>query len=205
MRQNEAMSLVIPVAHDYICPWCWIALHQVKRLEDQFGVSFDWLGYELLPDDLPWPDYAPAPAGDPRKTPTPSRMALAYAASGMEAPTAERPPKMRSHNALEAAEHAKTQGVFDAFNERMYRAFWEEGREINHMDVIRELGADLMDADALIEAVAEKRYADKIVPFDDAAYDAGIFNVPTYIIDGRKYAEEPYAVLEKAVLDALNR
>lgn len=199
------MSLVIPVAHDYICPWCWIALIQTQRLEEELGVSFDWTGYELMPENLPWGTPAAPVEPDPRRAPTPTRMELAYAASGMQPPTVVRPKQMRSHNALEAAEHAKAQGVFDVFNDRMYRALWEDGREISSLDVIRELGSDLMDGDELVRAVEEKRYNDKIVPFDDQAYAAGIFNVPTFTIDGKKYAEQPYAILERAILDVMNR
>jgi predicted DsbA family dithiol-disulfide isomerase len=205
VRQNEVMSLVIPVAHDYICPWCWIAFVQSQRFEREQGVSFDWLGYELMPENLPWGTSTPAPEPDPRRPLTPTRMQLAYAASGMEAPTVVRPKQMRSHNALEATEHAKTHGVQDIFVDRMYRAYWEEGRPISDLDVIRELGTDLMDGDELVLAVQEKRYNDKIVPFDDEAYAAGIFNVPTFFIGGEKYAEQPYAVLERALLNALNR
>ncbi len=194
------MSLVIPVAHDYICPWCWIALSQTKRLSEEFGVTFDWLGYELMPEELEWPDSpAPAAAPNPNRAPTPSRLDLALAAEGIVIPKVDKPKKMRSHNALQAAEHAKTQGVFDAFNERMYRAFWEQGKEINSVDVICELAEGLMDADDLRRAVEERRYKDKIVPFDDEAYAAGVYNVPTYFIGGEKYAEQPTRTLAEAI------
>lgn len=200
------MSIVIPVAHDYICPWCWIALSQTERLKKEFGVTFDWVGYELMPEELDWPDSpAPAAAANSRRAPTPSRLDLALAAEGIEVPKVDKPKKMRSYNALEAAEHAKAMDVFDAFNERMYRAFWEEGREINSLDVICELAGGLMDADDLRAAVESKRYKDKIVPFDDEAYEAGVYNVPTYFIGGEKFAEQPTRVLAEAIRKELGR
>ena len=35
------MSLIIPVAHDFICPWCWVGLLQVNRLKEEFPVDFE--------------------------------------------------------------------------------------------------------------------------------------------------------------------
>lgn len=192
--------MVIRVAHDYICPWCWIAVFQTKRLKEEFGVSFDWVGYELMPEELPWGDPAPKAPENPNRAATPSRLDLAYAAEGMEKPTAERPSKMRSHNALEATEFVKEHGDADGFIEAMYRALWEEGREINDLDVIREVAAGFVpDVEALVEAVKSKAYDGKIVKFDDGAYAAHVYNVPTYWIGDEKYAEQPYPVLAKAI------
>lgn len=194
----------ITVAHDIICPWCWIALHQVERLEAEFPVEVEWLGYELMPENLEWGPDSPDPEVDPRRAPTPSRLRLAYAAQGMEPPTAVRPRQMRSHNVLQALEHAKTTGEFKALNSRLYRALWEEGQEVNSLAVLRRLAeGTIADPDALIAQVEARAYTSKIVPFDDDAYAAGIFNVPTYMFGGRKLAEQPYVVLRKEVEDWL--
>lgn len=194
--------MTVTVAHDFLCPWCWIALAQVKQLQAEFpNVKFDWVGYELMPEALPWPEPAPpTPEVTTNRPKTPTRMDLAYAAQGMEAPTVERPKRMRSHNALEAVEYAKTEGVEEAFIEKMYRAFWEEGKEINNPAVIRELATGIIsNLDDLEAAIAEKRFNDRIVGFDDDAYAAGIYNVPTYIIEGERYAEQPITTLRKAL------
>src|SRR4051812_3806575 len=124
--------MTVPVAHDFICPWCWIGIFQAKRLKSDFGVELDWLAYELFPDELEWP--TPNPSSEPTNTSkpkTPTRMDLAWAAEQMEAPTVTRPKQMRTHNAHEAVEYAKTEGVADEFVEKLYRALWEEGKEIN--------------------------------------------------------------------------
>lgn len=193
--------MVIPVAHDYICPWCWIALFQTKELHREFGVTFDWKGYELMPEELPWGESAPVPQVETNRPKTPGRMTLAYYASGVVPPTGERPKRMRSHNALEATEFVKAAGGdVDAFIESMYRGYWEHGREINALDVIKELAdGNVSNPDQLVEAVIAKEFDDKIVKFDDDAYAAGVYNVPTYWIDGERYAEQPTAVLADAI------
>lgn len=191
--------MVIPVAHDVTCPWCWIGLHQARQLREEFGVSFDWLGYELMPEELPFEPAAPAPPENPDRPKTPSRLQLAYAAQGMERP---KPPPypMRAHNVLEALAHAKAEGVADEAIEAVYRAYWEEGLEVNREEVLAQvLQGVVPDVGAMLDAVRERRYADQIVPFDDSAYAKGVYNVPTFFIGGERYAEQPYAVLRAAV------
>ncbi|MCX7799595.1 MAG: DsbA family protein [Fimbriimonadales bacterium] len=197
------MAITIPVAHDYICPWCYIGLFQAKRLQEEFGVRIEWLGYELMPEELPWPDPKPAKEADPNRPPTPSRLDLALAAADLELPPVDRPKRMRSHHALEATEHAKELGCADAFVERLYRAYWEEGREINDPSVLAELARPLFDPEPMLGAIAERRYADRIVAFDDEAYSRGVFNVPTFFIGGERYAEQPYRKLAQAVRKVL--
>jgi predicted DsbA family dithiol-disulfide isomerase len=193
--------MTITVAHDFICPWCWIALFQVKRMTQEFGVEVDWVGYELFPEGMEWSVSAgSAPDNRPNRPVTPSRLQLAYAAEGMEPPTAERPKQMRIHNAMEAIEYAKTEGVANELVEKLYRAYWEEGREINSPQILQELAEGIVkDVPEMLRAVEEKRFNDKIVPFDDEAYAAGVYNVPTFFISGERYAEQPYAVLRKAL------
>lgn len=194
------MALVIPVAHDFSCPWCWIGLSQAKRLAAEFDVKFQWLGYELFPEELDWPEEsAPKPAVGSRPK-TPSRFALAMAAEGLGPLFPDRPGNMRTFRAHHALEFAKDHGCGDALLDRLYRAHWQSGLNINEPEVIRFLIAGLgLDWEALTAAVDEKRYRDRLVYFDDDAYASGVYNVPTFFINGEKFAEQPYSVLREAV------
>jgi predicted DsbA family dithiol-disulfide isomerase len=194
------MSLTIPVAHDFICPWCWVALFQVKRLEEEFGVKFDWVGYELFPEELEWPDW-PAPVPPPaNKPPVPSRLDFILIADDVKIPKVERPPKMRTYFAHQAVEYAKTEGVASEMVEKLYRGLWEDGQNINDVDVLLKLGQGIIkDANAYEMAIRERTFRDKIVGFDNEAYSKGVYNVPTYFIGEERYAEQPYAVLRDVV------
>jgi len=194
------MALTIPVAHDFICPWCWVGLFQAKRLEADFGATIDWVGYELFPDELEWPDWKPGAPAPENKPATPSRFDLMLAAEQMKMPTAERPHKMRTHNAHEAVEYAKTEGVANELNEILYRALWERGEEINNPEVILRLAkGTIKDLDALKSAIENRTFAANIIGFDDPAYALGVYNVPTFFINGKRYAERPYIALSEAV------
>jgi predicted DsbA family dithiol-disulfide isomerase len=196
--------MTIPVAHDFICPWCYIAIKQVRDLEREFpDVQFEWLGYELMPENLAWPEPStkePKPE-NPNKAKTPTRMELAYAASGVTPPTGDRNKRMRSHNALESVEWVKAEGgkVTD-WVEVLYDAYWERGEEINDLEVLKSLAEKFgLDAERMIEAIKSKQFNEKIVAFDDDAYAQHVYNVPTYWIGGEKYAEQPTSVLRAAI------
>jgi len=166
------------------------------------GLEFDWLAYELMPEELPWETAPPMPEVKSKRPRTPTRMDLAYAAQGMDRPTVTRPKQMRTHNAHEAAEFARTQGVLDAFVGRLYRAYWEEGNVIGDVEVITCLAEGLIDdLDGLREAILGRRFAEKITPFDDGAYATGVYNVPTFWIGEERYAEQPIRVLRTALLN----
>ena len=194
------MALIIPVAHDFICPWCWVGLIQAKRLMKEFGVEFEWLGYELFPEDMVWPD-SPAPIPPPsNKPPTPTRFEFIQLADGVKLPTVERPKKMRSYLAHQAVEFAKTEAVAQQLVERLYQAFWEEGREINNVEVLVEQAHGIVtDISGFEASIRDRRFKDKIVPFDAPAYALGIYNVPTFMIGDERLAEQPYSVIEAAL------
>ncbi|MBI1332894.1 MAG: thioredoxin domain-containing protein [Armatimonadetes bacterium] len=195
------MAIKIPVAHDFICPWCWVAIEQIRKLRQEFDIEIEWRGYELLPEwmeDLP----SESKTEPPNKPPLLSRFRFLLAADGLELPLVPKPPKMRSFNAHQAAEYAKTEGVQDAFIERLYDAFWKEGREINRPRVILQLAEGIIkDLDALANAIETKQFKANIVDFDDDAHANGVYNVPTFYIGEQRLAEQPYSVLRKAIAE----
>ena len=195
------MALTIPIAHDFICPWCWVGMIQAKRLKDEFDVTLEWRGFELFPDELEWPDSASADPPPANKPLTPTRFEFLLLNENLEMPKSERPKKMRTHNAHEAVEYAKTQGRADLMIQALYNAYWKEGKDINDPTVIAHLSRGILeDHESLATAIQERRYRDAIVGFDNDAYKAGVYNVPTFFIGGERYAEQPYSVLKKAVM-----
>jgi riboflavin biosynthesis pyrimidine reductase/predicted DsbA family dithiol-disulfide isomerase len=195
------MSLTIPVAHDFICQWCWIGFFQAKKLQLEFGVQIDWLGYELYPKEMVIEDSV-RKAEPANRPPTLSRFALLMAAEGMTLPLVPKPPKVRTYNAHQAVEYAKTEGVQDAIVEAIYRAFWEDGRDINRIETLCELAEGIVsDISAMKEAMLNDQFGDRVVDFDDAAFEAGVYNVPTFFIGDHRLAEQPFAAIRKAMVE----
>ncbi|MBC7809393.1 MAG: DsbA family protein [Akkermansiaceae bacterium] len=192
----------ITLWHDFLCPWCWVALIQAEKLKAEFGVTFDWRGAELFPPALNYKPGPPKPV-DPNAPPSPkTRFDLFVEAEGIVMPT-PRPPFVNMHPALLASEYvAVTQGAekADAFIAAVYRAYWENQADVADPAVLARL-AESVDVSAapLLESVRRDQYVENILGFDDDAYAAGIRHVPTFVFGGEeRLAEAPYTSLAHA-------
>ncbi len=193
-------NLVVRVAHDYLCPWCWVGFFQAQKLQREFPqITLDWQGYELLPEELgALPAHDPHPK-DPDAEPT--RFEL-FAASEGVALHERSIGIVRTHAPLEGAEWVKDKfpDKFDAYNEAVYRAFWERGDDISNLDILGNLIAgigidDRSDVRDFLSAVASKKYYEKIVRFDADAYAADVTHVPTFLFRGERCAEATYGTI----------
>lgn len=194
------MGPTIPVAHDFNCPWCWIGMFQARRLRRDFGVSIEWRGYELYPDDLELPGLPSERPSIPNRPETPKRIELALAAEGLDFIDLAKDSAIRTHRAHEAVEFAKLFGVQDELLDRIYIAYWRDDKDIDSTEELLNLSKGLIeDQQGLEKAIEEKRFADKIVRFNKPAYETGVFNLPTFWIGGERYAEQPYNVLSRAM------
>jgi predicted DsbA family dithiol-disulfide isomerase len=91
-----------------------------------------------------------------------------------------------SRLALEAAEFARDAGRYRAFHERMFRACFTEGRNIGDMNVILDVaGNSGLDATALTDALADRRYGQRVEDGSRRAREAGVTAIPTFIIEGQ--------------------
>jgi riboflavin biosynthesis pyrimidine reductase/2-hydroxychromene-2-carboxylate isomerase len=192
------MPTTIPVAYDFVCEWSWIGKFQARRLREEFGAEIDWRPYVLFPDG--GAEHQPplsAPSSD--RPSTPDRYELALAAEGLEFPSTW-PPPISTHNAHTAALVAKPLGLADAVIERIFRAYWKEGLRTDDPEAIVDLTKGLLpDPEALRDAMASGACRGGMVLFDDDAHATGVWNTPTFWIEGRPFAEQPYAVLRRAL------
>jgi predicted DsbA family dithiol-disulfide isomerase len=183
------------IAHDVVCPWCWIAVRQAARLQKEFPtIELRWVGFELLPAGM---TYTPAPP-DPnaaRKPRIPTRFELLLVAEALTLPV-RKGPLSNSRLALEGGEFAWEAGKQGAYIDALYHAYWEEDRDIGDKAVLTEVAEEAgMDIAEFINTLEDRRYRDRIVEFDEPAHEAGIWNVPTWEFPEAWVAEQPYGVV----------
>lgn len=194
------MPLVVPIAHDFTCNWCWIGFHQAERLKEEMGVEIEWRAFEMYPAELGFPPTPPKKIDAEDRPPTPSRFELAMKLEGMEPLAIEPPGLLSTRNAHLAVEFAKRLGLQDELVGRLYAAYWKHGLAIDDLQIIGLLATGLLpDVPALLDAVREGTGAERIVEFDQAAHSEGVFNLPTLWIGDTRYAEQPYDVLAAAI------
>lgn len=198
----QEKDFTVTIAHDYLCPWCWVGFFQAKKLREDFPqIRQIWQGYELLPEELgPLPDFSPKPADPDAPPPPPSRFELFSQAEGAPVPEDRTIGVIRTHNALEGAAYVqdKAPELFDAYNEAVYRAFWEGSEDISDLVVLGRLAESVgIGTDAFLAAVSSKAYYPDIVRFDDDAYAADVTHVPTFLFRGERCAEAPYTTIKE--------
>jgi predicted DsbA family dithiol-disulfide isomerase len=176
--------LSIVAYSDYVCPWCYIGLHRIERLQREFPVDVEWRPFELHPE-------TPRSGADLRGRLGNRERVRAYVgniinlaeASGI----AMRMPAVvaNSHVALEASEFAREHGGFDAYHRALFRAYFEESRDIGDPDVLCEVArASGVDDQGLRAVLAEETYRERIDRITLEARGDEILSTPTFIFEG---------------------
>ena len=190
----------LTVAHDVICPWCWVAWRQGKQLREEFPMlELRWVGYELLPDGLP---YTPTPP-DPNaaiKPRVPSRFDLLLTTERLPLPVRTRDRSV-SRLALEGAEFAyELEGTTkaEAYLDALYHAYWEESQDIADRSILNLIATKAgLNIASFAEALDTHVYRSQVIEYDDPAHDAGVWNVPTWMFPEEWIAEQPYSVIRE--------
>ena len=112
-----------------------------------------------------------------------------------------------SRPALEVAEYAKEQGKFDQFHLAVFKAYWEEAKNIGLRVVIREIVQKCgLDADEVERCLEEGRYSQVIETQSEEAKRSGINGIPAYVVGGFLIeGVQPYQFFQKAVEAALRK
>lgn len=200
----------LTVWSDYVCPFCYLEEPVLARLRREYGPAIDieWRAFELRPEPVPTLD----PDGEYLHTVWNRSV---YPMARQRGMTLRLPPvQPRSRGALELAELARERGKFDEIHRGLFRAFFEEGKDLGDPEVLAEIGAAAgLDGEEVRTALAQGTYRDRVLEDQRRALELGIQAVPTVIVDrpdrpSRPEAysgAQPYEVLRAAVERALRR
>lgn len=176
IRENP---IQIAVWSDYVCPFCYLERPVLDRIRNELGddVQIDWRSFELRPE--------PEPTLDPNAEYL-HRIwnQSVYPMAQERGMTLKLPPvQPRSRKAHEAAEFARDAGRLDAMNKALFKAFFEEGRDIADIDVLLEIGQSVgLDREDLREALISGRYVQRVLDDQHLAKQIGISGVPALIV-----------------------
>ncbi len=188
--------VTLDILSDPVCPWCFIGKTFLDRALERAGdhpFTIEWHPFQLNPD-------MPREGAD-RKTYLeqrlggPARAAAAYAnvlehakragitlnLEGM----ARIPNTLDSHRLIHWAglEGAQTRVV-----SALFRAYWQEGRDIGDSEVLCDIADDCgLDAAMIARLLASDADRADIIERDAHARRQGVSGVPTFIV-GRRHA-----------------
>ena len=209
---SEDSRARITVFSDYVCPFCYLEEPDLARVRGEYGdeVEVDWRAYELRPHPIPTLD----PDGEYLHRVWNASVYPMAKSLGM---TLRLPPvQPRSRKAHEAAGYAREEGRFKEMHTALFKAFFEDGKDIGGEEVLLEIGATAgLDREGLRAALREDRYTRKVIADEELSRRLGVASVPTMFVGlAGEPLEEGEAIsgaqhyggrLESAVERALSR
>lgn len=213
-------KMKIEIWSDVMCPFCYIGKRHLeealKEFEERDQIEIAWKSFQLNPD---LPEQA-----DPEKNVyqhLAEAKGISYEQSVQMHQNVVEMAKnagldynfdkavvansFKSHRLLQIA---KTKGLGDALEERLFSAYFTEGKDTSSDSVLIELGKEIGLSEAEVnEALTNHTYADLVKDDIQESRQIGVTGVPFFVFD-RKYAvsgaqppEVFSQVLEKSIAE----
>jgi len=102
----------------------------------------------------------------------------------------KRPPvQPHSRLAHEAAKWAATQGGFEPYHLGLFRAFFQLGKDIGDIEILKGLAADLqLEASSLQVSLHNSDFTAMVLADEDEASRVGVRAVPAFVVNGKLLA-----------------
>ena len=182
-----ATTLDIEIASDVICPWCYIGKRRFEKalalLQGEVEARVTWLPFQLNPDMPPEgvarAEYRRAKFGSlERGKVLDTRVALEGAQEGIEF-AFERmqrtPNTLAAHRLIDLAQsQQRAAAVVDA----LFRAYFEEARDIGDAAVLAAIAAS-----AGVAQWPDAADAARVARLEQGVRELGISGVPTFIFE----------------------
>jgi len=183
-------SLVIEIASDVVCPWCYIGKRRLEKalalLEGEVKPEIRWLPFQLNPgmpkEGIPRAEYRKAKFGsiergrelDARVAGEGNGEGISFAFERMQ----RTPNTVAAHRLIELAQK---QGRGGAVVDALFKAYFEDAEDIGERSVLDRI-AGAAGVEGWPEAADEKQVA----ALEASLRGLGISAVPTFIFD-RKF------------------
>ena len=207
-------ALTVDVISDVVCPWCYIgkrrletALATLSARETDMRTEVRWHPFQLNPDvpksGVDRRAYLEAKFGGARRAgEIYARVQAAAQTVGLALDfdrIARQPNTLAAHRLIAWAQGLEPRSV-DTLIERLFRAYFVEGRDIGDAGELAALaGAAGYDATAARALLDSSQFEAEVAAADRRAREVGIGGVPFFIFDGKvavSGAQEPATLLE---------
>ena len=193
-----------------MCPFCYIGKRNFETALEQFsnknGIEVEWKSFQLDPSlpevqDSNYTDYLMVSKGLGRPQVEGMLNNVTQMAKGVGLEyDFDRAVMVNSFKAHRVLQLAKMRGLGDAAEERLFRAFFTEGRNIADDETLLELGKEEgLNETEIRSSLSDERYSDMVRQDIQEARAIGVTGVPFFVFN-RKYAvsgaQPPQAFLQ---------
>lgn len=220
---SEPATLKVDVWSDVACPWCYIGKRRFEsaltRIAERDGtapaVEIEYHSFELAPDtpvdfEGTEVDFLAGHKGMPAAQVEQmlAQVTSLAAAEGLDYrfDRLQHTKTLAAHALLHLA---KERGVQVETMERLFLAYFTEGRHVGRPEELADLAAEVgLDRDEVLAALADGRYDDAVAADVAQAQALGITGVPFYVLQGRygvSGAQDPAVfvqVIDRVVAEA---
>ncbi len=217
--QTSPDTIHVDIVSDIVCPWCWLgtrylhqALEEVKKNDPKTKVTLTWRPYMLDPnvpaEGMAYRDYMKSKFGNgPNNRFKAMREHLEAAApeAGIKFRFNDIPMRPNTLKAHLLMKWAQGQDKGDLVAEALFKAFFEDLRDVGDSDVIIDIAKEIgLDTDIVSDLLAQNKDSDKIMAEIDYFRGLGISGVPSFIyngsilIQGAQPAQTHIKAIEKA-------
>lgn len=177
------MKAHIEFYFDFVCPLCFLATKPLREVIKEQKAEIEWKPFELCPE----PAQQMEQIEDFLERPWNQSIAPLAQQLHVEINMPDMPPVPRTHLAHEGFHFAKKHGQEIAYVDAVFKAYWEEEKDISQIEVLAEI-ADSLHLDKEIftrilkDRTFEQVHKDSLV---HAYEDAHVTKVPTLKIGSR--------------------
>ncbi|WP_435075068.1 DsbA family oxidoreductase [Halorubrum sp. HHNYT27] len=189
----DAATESITVYSDYVCPFCYLGRRSLAEYQEtrEEPLAIDWHPFDLRAgkrnpdgsidhevDDGKGDDYYAQARENVR------RLQEKYGVDMVQEIATDvdsLPAQIVSVHVRETAPQS-----WHAFDDAVFEALWQDGRDIGDHDVLVDLASDVegIDGEAVDAALADEDLRQRVTDLFDAARQRGVTGVPTFAFDG---------------------
>lgn len=194
------MTTTIDVYVDYVCPFCFLVEDAIEEVKEERDVEVRIRPFELRPD--PVPTLRPEDEYLPRVWAASVYPMAERLGFDITLPTVS--PQPRTEKAFMVFQLAEQQGLAEEYTEAMFKAFFQQDRNIGEDDVIIDVATSVgLNPDDVVDALSsDELRATHRAELEHAVKVLGVEAVPSIFVDGELVRGVPSAIRLKKVIDA---
>jgi len=193
-------KLKVVVYSDYICPFCYISFHRIKKLKEQYNLEIEWQPFEIHPETpkegaslyeiLSSKEYVESVIANVKRLTDEDNLILTFSDK-----------LSNSRLAHYISEFARKKGKFNEFHELVFDKYWKEGKDIGDLSLLLDLAESIgLNKNEILYYLETDEPRNKLRKIELELRRYGINGVPTFKIGDRIIVGvQPTEVFKKVI------